>query len=121
MDFTTYPYLSLETYRKQGKVMRTPVWFVRNGERLYIRMIAESGKVKRLRCTPRLRVALCDRVGNVTGPLGRSDQARGLSRPSPRRPHRSTPGRKVWRNQASTGSPGDDGGDSPHHPGDSIR
>jgi len=68
MDFTTQPYLSLETYRKNGEAMRTPVWFVRDGERLYIRTVAESGKVKRLRRTPRLRIALCDRLGNVTGP-----------------------------------------------------
>lgn len=68
MDFTTQPYLSLETYRKSGEAMRTPVWFVRDGDRLYIRTVAESGKVKRLRANPRLRIALCDRLGNVTGP-----------------------------------------------------
>lgn len=68
MDFTTQPYLSLETYRKNGEAMRTPVWFVRDGDRLYIRTVANSGKVKRLRANPRLSVALCDRVGNVTGP-----------------------------------------------------
>ncbi len=67
MDFTTQLYLSLETYRKGGEAMRTPVWFVRDGERLYIRTVAESGKVKRLRRTLRLRIALCDRLGNVTG------------------------------------------------------
>jgi PPOX class probable F420-dependent enzyme len=68
MDFTTQPYLSPETYRKNGEAVRTPVWFVRDGDRLYIRTVAESGKVKRLRRNPRLRIALCDRVGNVTGP-----------------------------------------------------
>ena len=68
MDFTTQPYLSLETYRKNGEAVRTPVWFVRDGDRLYIRTVAESGKVKRLRRNPRLRIALCDRLGNVTGP-----------------------------------------------------
>ncbi|MEZ0395779.1 MAG: PPOX class F420-dependent oxidoreductase [Anaerolineales bacterium] len=67
MDFTTQPYLSLETYRKNGEPMRTPVWFVRDGDKIYIRTVANSGKVKRLRAKPRLRVALCDRVGNVTG------------------------------------------------------
>lgn len=66
MDFTTQPYLSLETCRKNGEPIRTPVWFVRDGERLYIRTVAESGKVKRLRANPRVRVALCDRLGNVT-------------------------------------------------------
>jgi PPOX class probable F420-dependent enzyme len=68
MDFTTQPYLSLETYRKNGEALRTPLWFVSDGERLYIRTVAESGKVKRLRRNPRVRIALCDRVGNVTGP-----------------------------------------------------
>lgn len=68
MDFTTQPYLSLETYRRNGEPMRTPVWFVRDGDRLYIRTIANSGKVKRLRNNPRVRIAFCDRFGNVTGP-----------------------------------------------------
>lgn len=68
MDFTTQPYLCLETYRKSGEAMRTPVWFVRDGSHVYIRTVAESGKVKRLRANPSVRVALCDRLGNVTGP-----------------------------------------------------
>ncbi len=67
-SFTHHNYLNLETYRRNGEAMRTPVWFVRDGERLYIRTVAESGKVKRLRANPRVRVALCDRVGNLTGP-----------------------------------------------------
>ena len=65
--FTDEPYLSLETYRRDGTPMRTPVWFVRHGDRLYVRTVAESGKVKRLRRNPHVRIALCDRVGNVTG------------------------------------------------------
>ncbi len=68
MDFTTQSYLSLETYRRSGEAMRTPVWFVRDSEKIYIRTVAESGKVKRLRANPSVRVALCDRLGNVTGP-----------------------------------------------------
>ncbi len=47
--------------------MRTRVWFVPDGKRLYIPTVAEWGKVKRLRRTPRVRVALCDRLGNMTG------------------------------------------------------
>lgn len=67
-DFTTHKYINIESYRKDGTPMRTPVWFVRHGSRLYIRTVAESGKVKRLRANPSVRVALCDRIGNVTGP-----------------------------------------------------
>lgn len=66
-SFTDEPYISLETYRRDGTPMRTPVWFVRHGSRLYIRTVAESGKVKRLRANPHVRIALCDRLGNVTG------------------------------------------------------
>lgn len=66
--FTTQPYLCLETYRKNGQAMQTPVWFAREGDKIYIRTVAESGKVKRLRANPSARLAVCDRVGNVTGP-----------------------------------------------------
>jgi uncharacterized protein len=66
--FTNQPYLSLETFRRSGEPMRTPVWFVQDGQTLYIRTLAESGKVKRVRNNPRLNVAVCDRDGKVTGP-----------------------------------------------------
>ncbi len=61
-------YFSLESYRRDGTPVRTPLWFVeRNGEMAFYTMAA-SGKVKRLRRDPRVRVAPCTARGTVTGP-----------------------------------------------------
>jgi PPOX class probable F420-dependent enzyme len=61
-------YLSLETYRKSGKAVRTPVWFAADTNRIYVYSTADSGKAKRIRLTPSVRIAPCDIRGNVTGP-----------------------------------------------------
>lgn len=66
-EFKDQPYLNLETYRRSGEALRTPVWFVRHADRLYIRTVAGSGKVKRVRREPRVRVAVCQVNGDVTG------------------------------------------------------
>ncbi|PYV09199.1 MAG: PPOX class F420-dependent oxidoreductase, partial [Acidobacteria bacterium] len=33
--FDQEKYLNLESYRRNGVGVRTPIWFARNGERLY--------------------------------------------------------------------------------------
>jgi PPOX class probable F420-dependent enzyme len=67
-QFGGQPYLNLETLRRNGQAMLTPLWFVQDGETLYVRTAAESGKVKRVRNTPRVRVAVCGREGQLLGP-----------------------------------------------------
>ena len=65
--FAGQNYLNLETLRKRGEAMPTPVWFVQDGERLYVRTVAGSGKVKRARNNPRVRIAVCGREGQLLG------------------------------------------------------
>jgi uncharacterized protein len=65
--FSNRKYLNLVTYRKSGAAVSTPLWFVEEGGVLYVRTPAESGKVKRLRNNPRVRVAPSDRRGNPKG------------------------------------------------------
>ncbi|MBV8514035.1 MAG: PPOX class F420-dependent oxidoreductase [Acidobacteria bacterium] len=68
-------YLNLETFRKNGDGVRTPVWFAADpgadlrsrDAKLYIYTIENAGKVKRVRNTPRVRVAPCDRTGGLQG------------------------------------------------------
>ncbi len=65
-------YLNLETYRRSGKGVRTPVWFAAapehpDGPRLYVYTTAESGKVKRIRRAGVVKIAPCDARGRVTG------------------------------------------------------
>jgi PPOX class probable F420-dependent enzyme len=50
-------YILLETYRKDGTAVRTPVGFVEDGDTLVFRTIATTGKVKRIRNNPQVRLA----------------------------------------------------------------
>ncbi len=47
--FKKQKYLILETFRRNGESMKTPVWFVYDDEALYVQTVANSGKVKRIR------------------------------------------------------------------------
>lgn len=60
-------YLSLATFRRSGKAVETPVWFAESGGRLYVFTAGDSGKVKRLRNSPRARIAPCDARGRLRG------------------------------------------------------
>ncbi len=61
------PYISLETIRRNGIGVKTPVWFAARNGRLYVFTEASSWKVKRLRNNPRIRVAPCSVRGRVRG------------------------------------------------------
>ena len=61
------PYVSVATWRKNGKEVRTPVWVARSGERLYVFTESKSGKVKRIRNNGRAAVAPCDVRGKLKG------------------------------------------------------
>lgn len=60
-------YISLETYRKNGEPVRTPVWFVINDDFVYIVTRSQTGKVKRLQNNPKVKFAVCTIKGKVTG------------------------------------------------------
>ncbi len=61
--FAKARYLSLTTFRRDGRAVATAVWFVPDGERLLVVTGATSGKVKRLRRDPRVLVAPSDMRG----------------------------------------------------------
>ena len=56
-------YVLLTTVRRAGVAVPTPVWVVPHDGALLVTTGAESGKVKRVRHTPRVTVQACDRVG----------------------------------------------------------
>lgn len=66
-QFANQNYLNMESYRKTGEAIRTPLWFVRDGDALYFYTVAHSFKVKRLKNNPHVRVAPCDMRGNLKG------------------------------------------------------
>jgi PPOX class probable F420-dependent enzyme len=66
-QFSDRKYLNLVTYRRSGAAVPTPMWFVEEGGVLYVRTPAKSGKVKRLRNDPCVRVVPSDGRGNPKG------------------------------------------------------
>ena len=61
-------YMSLTTFRKSGKPVPTPVWFVEKNDKLCVWTQLNSGKVKRLRHNSRVTLAPCTMGGKVIGP-----------------------------------------------------
>lgn len=56
-------YIALETFRKSGEGVVTPVWAVAEDGKLYVWTVGDSGKVKRIRNNGRVRVAVSDSRG----------------------------------------------------------
>ena len=80
-DLDRHRYVSLATFRRSGAEVATPVWFAAADGRLYVFTGVESGKVKRLRNSPRARVAPSDSRGRVLGP-SQDASARILTEPA---------------------------------------
>lgn len=64
-DLTQARYVSLVTYRRDGREVPTPVWAAEDSGELLIWTRADSGKVKRLRRDPAVTVAPCDWRGRL--------------------------------------------------------
>jgi PPOX class probable F420-dependent enzyme len=63
-----HAYLSLETYRRNGKAVATPVWFtIDDYKTVYVVTRTETGKVKRLRNNSKVRVVPCNLRGQPKG------------------------------------------------------
>jgi uncharacterized protein len=67
-DLARERYVSLATFRRNGAEVRTPIWFAIMDDALWMVTAGDSGKVKRLRNDPRVRVAPSDVRGYVHGP-----------------------------------------------------
>jgi uncharacterized protein len=61
-------YISLATFRKNGSPVYTPVWFGERDDKLYVMTRSDSGKYKRIRNNPKVRIAPCTMRGKITGP-----------------------------------------------------
>jgi PPOX class probable F420-dependent enzyme len=59
--------INLETYKKTGQPVATPVWFTINGDRLFVVTRSDTGKVKRLRNNETVRVMPCGMRGEPKG------------------------------------------------------
>lgn len=68
-DFSslTGTYVSLTTYKKDGTPVPSPVWFGRDGDRIYVWTEVNAFKARRLRRDPRALLAPCNARGVPTG------------------------------------------------------
>jgi PPOX class probable F420-dependent enzyme len=73
--FARHKYLNLETFKKSGEGVKTPVWFAADPSasldsstaKLFVYTVGVSGKVKRIRNNGRVRIAPCNVRGRVLG------------------------------------------------------
>jgi len=60
-------YVSLATFRRSGQQVRTPVWFAEQEGKFFVMTRSDSGKFKRIRNHPQVRLAACTVRGKITG------------------------------------------------------
>jgi PPOX class probable F420-dependent enzyme len=66
-QFSNQKYINLETYRKNGQAVQTPVWFVIEDNVIYVRTDRNSGKIKRARNNPHVRITPSNARGHPKG------------------------------------------------------
>jgi len=74
-QFADQKYLNLESFKKSGDGVRTPVWFAHDPATnlasreaiLFGYTTGVSGKIKRIRNNPRVKIAPCDMRGGLKG------------------------------------------------------
>ena len=62
-------YINLSTRKRDGSFVNTPVWFGQEGEtnNYYVYTLKKTGKVKRIRNFPDVKVATCNFSGKLKG------------------------------------------------------
>lgn len=55
-ELANHKYINLETYRKNGQPVSTPVWFMIDNNLIYVVTSSDTGKAKRLRNNPDVRI-----------------------------------------------------------------
>lgn len=63
-----HKYVSLMTYRNNGRMVPTSVWFAEEDGKLYVMTRSDSGKYKRIRNHPQVKIAPATIRGKITGP-----------------------------------------------------
>ncbi|MEO9319603.1 MAG: PPOX class F420-dependent oxidoreductase [Nitrososphaera sp.] len=66
-DLAGQKYLNVETYRKSGRAVSTPVWFTVEGGRIFVVTRSDTGKIKRLRNNSNVRFMPCGSRGQPKG------------------------------------------------------
>jgi hypothetical protein len=62
-----HKYINLETYKKNGQPVRTPVWFVIDDGQIFVTTRPDTGKVKRLKNNQAVKIMPCGLKGEPKG------------------------------------------------------
>ena len=65
--FEKAKYINIQTYKKTGQPISTPVWFIIKDNKIFFRTSHNSGKIKRIRNNNNVKFALCDIRGKIKG------------------------------------------------------
>ncbi|MFN3655021.1 MAG: PPOX class F420-dependent oxidoreductase [Candidatus Nitrosotenuis sp.] len=66
-NFEGHKYINLETYKKNGQAVRTPVWFVISENQIFVTTRPDTGKVKRIRNNQKVKIMPCGMKGEPKG------------------------------------------------------
>jgi len=66
-ELQDHNYINLETYRKSGLAVRTPVWFVIFDDQIFIVTTKDTGKVKRIKNNTDVKIMPCGIRGEPKG------------------------------------------------------
>ena len=66
-QFLDQKYINLETYKKNGTIVKTPVWFVIANDLIYVVTRKFTGKVKRLKNNSKVKICSCSFNGKPKG------------------------------------------------------
>ncbi|NDB32619.1 MAG: PPOX class F420-dependent oxidoreductase [Nitrososphaeria archaeon] len=62
-----YKYINLETYKKNGQAVQTPVWFMISDNTILVQTMNTTGKIKRIRNNQKIRIMPCGIRGEPKG------------------------------------------------------
>jgi hypothetical protein len=62
-----HKYINLETYKKSGQAVRTPVWFVIDNDQIFVTTRPTTGKVKRIKNNQSVKIMPCGMKGEPKG------------------------------------------------------
>lgn len=65
--FFDHKYINLQTFRRNGEPVNTPVWFVIFNDKIYVITREFTGKVKRIRINNQVKIAPCSLNGELKG------------------------------------------------------
>jgi uncharacterized protein len=66
-QFAGQKVISLESYKKDGTPVRTPVWMVQDAGIIYVRTSPKTWKAKRIKRNPSVRMAPSNMSGKILG------------------------------------------------------